>query len=231
MMNSTFRGTPFDWQFSNPHYAIDGGAPVFSGPIVVYSQADLDALFGYRRAVNRRQAGDPTAGGTSYIDYWGPDPSGALVMSQPPIASPTTPPGLAPSGSGSSLVAGYYSVAYAWVHPTYLTSPIGPASGVSIAAGQFINYQLDAFPPGVTFADLWLVAAPTGVTLGKLGSAATPTGGLGNPPATPGTPPYAGAHTTYQAILSKLEKPQTLPGGVHFCDVEFTMVAWPPTYA
>ena len=72
---SLFGTAVFDWQFSNPTMEVQDGAVHLSGPIVVYSNAALDALFALVRPVSVRVAGDPTGGGTTYVDHWGPDPS------------------------------------------------------------------------------------------------------------------------------------------------------------
>lgn len=79
---STFSGVLFDWEFGNPKRTRQDGALHLSGSIIIYSQDDLDALFGLVRPVAVRVAGDPSpgAGGLVYVDHWGPDPSGPLAM-------------------------------------------------------------------------------------------------------------------------------------------------------
>lgn len=78
-----------------------------------------------------------------------------------PVANVTTAPaGLSASGSGSSLLAGSYRVAYANRNAngsTYLT----PYSSVSVTAGQQINIPALAFPAGVTSRD-WFVSKGAG---------------------------------------------------------------------
>jgi hypothetical protein len=83
-----FSGINFDWKYSKPQEVFSNGILHFSGPVVLYSQANLNALFGLRRAVNERPCGDPSAGGTVFVDYWGPNPSAALIT---PLQVETTP--------------------------------------------------------------------------------------------------------------------------------------------
>lgn len=77
---SNFAGFGFDWQFGNPKRSIDNGCVLLTGQAIVLSQIDLDGLFSVFRPVTRRAAGDPQAGGTAYVDHWGPDPSADLTM-------------------------------------------------------------------------------------------------------------------------------------------------------
>lgn len=80
-MSSTFIGTPFDWKQNNPKREIADGILVLSGDAIVYYEPDVEILFTFYRPVSRRVAGNPMVGGTVYIDYWGPDPSGLLITS------------------------------------------------------------------------------------------------------------------------------------------------------
>jgi hypothetical protein len=76
---SSFRNVGFDWNYSTPKREIRDGATVFSGQVWLYGQFALDQFFTFFRPVNVRVAGDPSAGGTVYVDHWGADPSGALI--------------------------------------------------------------------------------------------------------------------------------------------------------
>jgi len=89
---SNFRGTLFDWEFSNPRRSIQDGAIHLSGSIIFYSQTDLDSMFTYVRPCTVRVAGDPFAGGLVYVDHWGPDPSGQLDMTYLAPGTPLPPP-------------------------------------------------------------------------------------------------------------------------------------------
>lgn len=83
---SFFQAINFDWQFSNPKRQYQDGCVILTGPVIIYSQADLDALFALYRPVARRVAGDPQTGGTVYVDHWGPDPSGPLLTGTPTMS-------------------------------------------------------------------------------------------------------------------------------------------------
>jgi len=89
---SQFRGTLFDWEFSNPKRSIQDGAFHLTGSVIFYSQTALDQMFRYVRPCTVRVAGDPFAGGLVYVDHWGPDPSGDLDMTYLDVGPPLPPP-------------------------------------------------------------------------------------------------------------------------------------------
>jgi hypothetical protein len=58
---------------------VQDGLKHLTGQGFTYTDVDLNFMFAHRRPVVVRVAGDPTAGGTAYVDHWGPDPSGLIT--------------------------------------------------------------------------------------------------------------------------------------------------------
>lgn len=80
-----------------------------------------------------------------------------------PIASPTTAPTVASSGSGSGLSAGTYYVGYSWLNTNYATGNqetiMSPIASVTITAGQTITTTLPALGTNANLANVYIGSA------------------------------------------------------------------------
>lgn len=84
-------------------------------------------------------------------------------------ATPTAQPVLSASGSGSTLLAGTYTIGYS--HWNGSDSSMGPTQNITITAGQNILMTANNVPSTMTSVNFWLTVAPATTNLGYLSGA------------------------------------------------------------
>lgn len=121
--------------------------------------ADLRNVIGSVRGVIDHEFAEPTS-----ILNPTAAPSISLVTNTGGLTNPTSIPTLGTTGSGGALLAGDYTVAYAYRNATG-TTKVSPTATVSLGAGESITVDWPTPPVGATETDVYVSQAANSTTL------------------------------------------------------------------